>query len=188
MDVQFIQNGKKSMRVVPKGMRRMLFFCIVFLGSLSAKAQVELVDSQFWGNWSFDRAQTQEKVVDSNQNYETQAVPLDDFWKRDRLRYVPTGINFHEGDFVAHISHPSWFFPVVAVMNEGKLEFRNFQPNPETDYDKAPDLSEIDSYPMINTAYELTLNGDRMILKSNYTYENFRSEIVEGILTVFYKK
>lgn len=179
-----MRDGKKATRVVPNGIRRVLLFCIMLLGSL-AVTQAEPIGAEFLGKWSFDHALAQEKS-NSQKNYVTRTVSLEEFRLKVHLLDVPTGVDFLD-EFVANISHPSWSFPVVAVMNEGKLEFRNFRENPEEDYDKKPDLSEIDSYPAIQPVYDLALNDTLMSMKSSYTYTK-NGETVEGILTVFYRK
>ena len=183
------------MCAVPYGIRRILFFCAVFLASLVVKAQeemepaikAELVGAEFFGKWSFDHAVVKERLMGSQQDYVTRTVSSDEFWKRSYLLYTPTEIDFLDG-FVAHISHPSWAFHAVTVMNEGKLEFRIFKENTEEDYNKMPDLSEVDSYRTMPPVYDLALNGARMSMQSSYFYANMQDESIEGILTIYYKK
>ena len=72
-------------------------------------------------------------------------------------------------------------------MNDGVLEFRDFLKNPE-DYGKMPELSEIDSYPVIMPVYSLKLNSGTMSLQCNYAYLDAHGDYIEGILTVYYKR
>ena len=167
-----------------------VFLSVLFLSPIVSKAQPAVpVDDVFFGKWTFDHAQTQERPVGSQQSYTTRSVLQDEFWQKPYLLNIPTRIAFM-GAFVAHISHPSWSKPVVAVINtenNGMLEFRDFLKN-QGDHNKMPELSEIDSYPVIIPVYSLTLNGGIMSLQCNYTYPDAQGNYIEGILAVYYKR
>ena len=166
-----------------------LFFTVpIYADTWKAQALVP-IDALFFGNWTFDHAQAQERPANTQQSYTTRSVSQDEFWQKSYLLNVPTRITFMDG-FMTHISHPSWSRPAVAVinpMNNGMLEFRDFYENPES-YNKIPEPSEIDSYPVIMPVYSLTLNGGMMSLQCNYTYIDAQGNHIEGILTVYYKR
>ena len=162
-------------------------FISITLNPFASQAQTTTpVATEFLGAWIFDSAETQERPADSQQSYVIRNVSQDEFWQKSYLLNVPTQIVFM-GDFMVHISHPSWSRPAVAVMNNGLLEFRNFQETPE-DYNKLPELSKIHSYPTITSSFSLTSNGNLMSLQSNYTYSDTQGKRIEGILTVYYKR
>ena len=165
-----------------------LFFFIMLFSGVKAQAVVP-VDAIFFGDWTFDHAQAQERPENSQQSYTTRSVSQDEFWQKPYLLNVPTRIAFMSA-FMTHISHPSWSRPALAVinpMNNGMLEFRDFHENSEN-YNKIPAPSEIDSYPVIMPAYSLTLNDGMMSLQCNYTYRDVQGNYIEGILTVYYKR
>jgi hypothetical protein len=186
----FTQNCKKLWCILSTGIWPVLFLCVLSFSPLVSNAQPAVpVDAGFFGEWIFDHAQAQERPVNSQQSYVMRSVLQDEFWQKPYLLDIPTRIVFM-GAFMTHISHPSWSRPVVAVINpanSGKLEFRNFRKNPE-DYNKIPELSEIDSYPVIMPAHSLTLNGDFMSLQCNYTSLDASGKHIEGILTIYYKR
>ena len=145
---------------------------------------IEPVDAQFLGKWSFDHAQIQERVV-GTPDYKTRTVAQDEFWKNHYLLSTPTEMTFHE-DFGVRISHPSWSFNALAVMNNGKLEFRNYIEDFEVDFDKQPDLEAIDNYPVMGNPYNLTFSGKLLQMQCAYSYLNNKGEEMEAILTIFY--
>jgi len=161
-----------------------IFIAITLNPSVAAAQTVAPVDAEFFGAWTFDYAQAQERPANSNQSYVTRNVSQDEFWQKPQLLSIPTQIVFM-GAFLAHISHPSWSYPVATVMNNGLLEFRHFQ---ENDFSGIPDLSEIHSYPAMTPAHLLTKSGNLMRLQSNYTDTDAQGNPIEGILTVYYRK
>ena len=146
---------------------------------------LKAVGAEFSGEWFFYKAQSQERPMGSQQNYSVRSVSRDEFWQKVYFLNMPTEIMFD--GFFARISHPSWSKHVVSVINFGKLEFRNYQENPE-DFDKKPDLNEIDSYPAIMPVYNLALDGEVMSLQTDYFYPDGQGKYIEGILTIYYKK
>ena len=183
--MQFARDCKKVKLLIPKGMLHVMFFCILFLSSFEVKAQLMPVGAEFSGEWFFYHAQSQERPKDSQQNYSVRSVSQDEFWQKAYFLSMPTQIMFD--GFSAQISHPSWSKRVVSVINDGKLEFRIFQENPE-DFDKKPDINAIDLYPIIMPIYDLALNGEVMSLQSDYFYSDGQGNYTEGILTIYYKR
>ncbi len=183
----FTQNGKKPCCILYKRVWCAVFLCVLILNPFVAKAQMATpVDAEFFGEWTFDHAEAQERAINSHEGYVSRSVSQEEFWQKTYLSDIPTQITFM-GPFMAHISHPSWSKPVAAVINNGRLEFRIIQTNPE-DYNKVLDISAINSYLTIMSAYSLTLKGNRMSLQYNYIYSEAQDKYIEGILTVYYKQ
>jgi hypothetical protein len=146
---------------------------------------LKAVGAEFSGEGFFYKAQSQERPMGSQQNYSVRSVSRDEFWQKVYFLNMPTEIMFD--GFFARISHPSWSKHVVSVINFGKLEFRIYQENPE-DFDKKPDLDEIDSYPTMMPIYNLALDGGVMSLQTDYFYSDGQGKYIEGILTIYYKQ
>jgi len=146
---------------------------------------LKAVGAEFSGEWFFYKAQSQERPMGSQQNYSVRSVSRDEFWQKVYFLNMPTEIMFD--GFFARISHPSWSKHVVSVINFGKLEFRIYQEKPD-DFDKKPDLDEIDSYPTMMPVYNLALDGEVMSLQTDYFYSDGQGKYIEGILTIYYKQ
>ncbi len=170
---------------------RILSIVVFFISIVAANAQtVTPVDAKFFGAWTFDSAEAQERPADSNQSYVTRNASQDEFRQKLCLLNVPTQIIYigdFTGDFMAHIVLASWSKPVIALMNNGLLEFRDFQENSE-DSNKTPEISEINSYPTITPAFILTQSGSLMSLQFNYTYSDTQNKPAEGIMTIYYNR
>jgi hypothetical protein len=157
----------------------MVVFFFSFLPFLSG-AQPAPVGAEFSGPWFFDRAEAQERPMDSKQNYMKRTVSQDEFWQKSYFLNMPTEVLFD--GFFAQISHPSWSSNVVSVINNGMLEFYN-APEGET-----PSSHNMDLYTVMAPAYSLTLNGNLMSMQCNYVYLDAQGKNMEGILTIYYKR
>jgi len=178
--MQFTQDCKNTAHSIPLGIRRLVFFCILFLSSLVVKAQLTPVGAEFSGEWLFDRAEAQEKPMNSTGNYTKRTVSQDEFWQKTHFLNMPTQVVF-TGDFFAYISHPSWSNNVVSAINsEGMLEFR-LPPEGEGSHD-------MDLYMVMSPSYSLALNGNTMSLQCDYSYSDAQGKYIEGILTIYYKR
>jgi hypothetical protein len=178
--MQFTRNGQNAKRGIPNGIWRIMFFCMVFLSSLVVKAQPAPVGAEFSGKWSFDRAEAQERPMNSQQNYVTRSVSESEFNVDPQLLDMPTGINFT--GYMAQISHPSWTKQVLSVINNNVLEF--YDPQGEK-----PEPSGIESYAFIAPSYSnLKLNGNSMSMQCSYIYSNAQGKNMEVILTIYYKR
>jgi hypothetical protein len=158
----------------------LLLVCFAVSSFLATAQNFTPVDAALSGAWAFDSAEVQERPAGSSEDYLTRNVALDEFWQKSFLINVPTQIVFM-GEYMAHISHISWAKPVVAIMNNGLLEFRDFQETPD-DY-RMPELSEIYSYPTVTPDFVLTQDENQMSVQCNYNYNS-----TEGILTIHYKR
>ena len=189
-NTQFTQNCKNMTHAIPCGIRRMLFFCILFLSSIVVKAQLMPVGAEFSGEWSFDRAEAQERTMNIKENYTKRTVSQDEFWQQVYFLNMPTRIAFLDG-FLAQISHPSWSKFVAAVinpLNNNMLEFRDFPENPDESHIKNPDPFEMELYTVMTPAYSLTLKNNTMSLQCDYLYVKGQGKYIEGILTIYYKR
>jgi hypothetical protein len=146
---------------------------------------LKAVGAEFSGEWFFYKAQSRERLMGSQQNYSVRSVSRDEFWQKVYFLNIPTEVMFD--GFFSIISHPSWSKHVVSVINFGKLEFRIYQEKPD-DYDKKPDLNEIDSYQTIMPIYDIALNGEVMSLQTGYFYSDGQGSYTEGIITIYYKQ
>jgi hypothetical protein len=144
------------------------------------------VGAEFEGEWVFERAEAQERPMNSQESYTKRIVAKDEFWKETYFLQMPTQITFHDGPY-AQISHPSWSRPALAVINDGMLEFRIPQED-QVDSDHHLEISDVDSYETMMPVYSLTLDKNTMILQCEYFYANKQGKYIEGILRIHYKK
>ena len=168
--------------MIQKRHKVIVMFAVLTAWSLSMFAQQPL-GSEFNGEWFFDRAEAQERPMKSQEQYAKRSVSKDEFWQKVYFFNMPTQILFL-GEYLAHITHPSWSKVVVAVMNGNRLEFRMVEENPNA----KPDISDVNIYPTMMPDYDLTYNGNKMSLQCDYFYINERGSYTEGILTIYYRR
>jgi len=166
--------------------RFFIIFAALTAWSFNLFAQ-QPVGTEFYGEWLFDNAQAQERLLNSQKDYSVRSVSQDEFWQKVYFLNMPIQIFFMD-EYLTHITHPSWSKPVVALINDGKLEFRIFQEDPARDYDKKMDISEIHLYPTMMPVYDINLNGNQLSLQCNYIYPDEQGNYIEGILTINYKR
>ena len=161
-------------------------FWVVFAALTACSFRVvaqQPVDSEFHGEWVFDRAQAQERPLHSKQEYSVRGVSQDEFWQKVYFLNMPTQILFID-KYIAHISHPSWSKLALFVMNDNKLEFRVSKDGLEYKLD----IAEIHSYIPLMPNYDVKRNGNQMSLQCEYFYSDGQGNYTEGILTIYYKQ
>ena len=168
--------------MIQKRHKIIIMFTVLTAWSCSMFAQQPL-GNEFNGEWYFDRAEAQERPMKSQQQYVVRSVSKDEFWQKVYFFNIPTQL-FFMGEYLAHITHPSWSKVVVVVMNGNRLEFRMVEENPS----KKPDVSDVNIYPTMMPDYEMAYNNNQISLQCNYFYSNEQGVYTEGILTIYYKR
>jgi len=158
------------------------FLCVAT--NLSAQT-ITPVGAEFHGEWTFDKAQAQERPLNSKENFTPRAVTKDDFTTFNYFYTMPTEINFMAGNeaFVVCYSDARYVLAAFNAEFENSIEFLDPQPIE----DEEGNHIYVTSMPRF---FNLTLNGNTMTMQSSYVYRGGQNQdkYTEGMITIYHKK
>lgn len=176
MKTQFKYDLKKSI----------IFFLIVLLVPFTANAQSAPVSSELHGEWFFERAEAQERPLNSNKSYNKQAISKNEFAQKNYFSQIPVQISFVD-DFLTEVTNAFGSSQIIAVIVDGNtLEFRQ----QESENRIPPTLENIDEFPTNASYVNFNASGNRLSVQYNYVYRSGSgdNDFTEGILTIYYIK
>jgi hypothetical protein len=150
---------------------------------LSAQT-ITSVGAEFYGEWSFNHAQAQERPMNSQDPFTLRTVTQNDLQLYNYFRQMPVFIHFMEGD-QAIVETPSGeqknVIPAFDPLPENALQFIEPQPVITEEGDEM----YMTTMPYF---YNLTLSGNTMSIQCNYFYGSKQEGYMDGILTIYYSK
>jgi hypothetical protein len=154
------------------------FWCL----GTHASAQIIPVGEEFYGEWTFDHAQAQERPLDSKESFTNKDFSKDDIYAKSYFKQIPLQITISNN--MALVESPLGIGSVQTAYNSelNTLEFVDtvVREDGETEY--------VTSMPLF---FNLTLKGNTMSMQCNYFYgtkEDSGRKYTEGILTIHYSK
>jgi len=160
-----------------------LFFGLV--GGVSA--QTRLISFEFYGEWTFDKAQVQERALNSNDAYAVRDITKEALGSEAQFANIPLAIRIDPVTDVTTIELASGEQKeVFTALNaeDNSLVFINLDSEREDDLITFKTTSSelpIFFNPMVDGE-----NG--MNMQRNYTYRNEQGGYVQGRITIYYLK
>jgi len=147
------------------------------------------IGAEFYGEWTFDHAQAQERPLRSQDPFTLRTVTKNDLQQNNYFYEVPTQITFmEEGAQLSGIYFMKNGTAYIEPYADGNL-VQFVEPHEMTEEEL---LEGMDIYEIVTaTFYNLTISGNTLSLQYLYFYgtgEEPGRTYTDGILTVYYSK
>ncbi|MCL2041617.1 MAG: YfdX family protein [Bacteroidales bacterium] len=156
-----------------------------FVGGVSA--QTRLISFEFYGEWTFERAQTQERALNSNDAYAVRDLTKEALSSEARFANIPLAIRIDPVTDVTTLElasgEPKEAFTALSTEDNSLIfiDLEAERENDHTTFKTTPSDMPVFFNPMVDGE-----NG--MTMQRNYTYRNAKGVYVQGSITIHYLK
>jgi hypothetical protein len=166
-----------------------LAVCTFLCMGINVSAQIIAVGNEFLGQWSFDHAQAQERAMNTQGNYTSRIVSLEELQNEIYFEHAPMHFTFME-DEVMHVVTPFGVREGTATIDlyNHYLEIREVIETIVTvGAEGEEDAVEL-IYGLTGVYTNFQINSTQMSLQFLYAYQYDEGQFMEGILTIYYKR